>query len=112
MNGYIPRLLEEQLEASLQNRKVLFLLGARQVGKTTLVENLLQGCDGALLNMDIEVDQARLRSAAKLTPAEALKSLGAAEVLVIDEAQRVEEIGQIAKGWYDANVTPNIILLG
>ena len=112
MNGYIPRLLEEKLAASLQNRKVLFLLGARQVGKTTLVENLLQNCQGALLNMDIEVDRARLRSAAKLAPAEAMQNLGAEDVLVIDEAQRIDEIGQVVKGWYDAKVETKIILLG
>lgn len=109
---YIPRLLEKQLTSALTNRKVLLLLGARQVGKTTLVEHLLTAQRGALLNMDIEVDRARLLSASKLEPNEAVRSLGAGDVLVIDEAQRVETIGRICKGWYDAHVPTKIILLG
>ncbi len=112
---YITRLLEEQITQSLRNRKVLLLLGARQVGKTTLIEHLLSARRGEMLNMDIEVDQARLLSAAKLAPAEALRSLGAGNAdsaLVIDEAHRVPSIGRIVKGWYDARVPAKIILLG
>ena len=111
-NMYIPRILEEQLKRSLKNRKVLFLLGARQVGKTTLIEHILNIKRGELLNMDIEVDRARLVAAAKLAPDEAVRSLGGKEVLVIDEAQRIPNIGLITKGWYDARVETKIILLG
>ncbi len=109
---YIPRLLEEEVKKSLHNRKVLFILGARQVGKTTLIDHILSGSRGAMLNMDIEVDRARLLSAAKLEPGEAVRGLGGREVLVIDEAQRVPDIGRICKGWYDAKVPAKIILLG
>lgn len=121
--AYISRLLEERIKESLKNHKVLLLLGARQVGKTTLIEHILSDYRGQLLNMDIEVDRARLRAAAKLTPSEAVRSLGAGrpagraspeagDVLVIDEAQRIPNIGRIAKGWYDARVPTKIILLG
>ena len=109
---YIPRLLESQLAKALTNRKVLLLLGARQVGKTTLIEHILKTCSGEILNMDIEVDRARLRSAAKLDRAQAVKNLGGDQVLVIDEAQRIRSIGRITKGWYDAHVPTKIILLG
>lgn len=109
---YIPRDLETQLNAALETPKVLFLLGARQVGKTTLIEQVLQSRKGEMLNMDIEVDRARLLAAASLAPAEAVRSLGGGEVLVIDEAQRVKNIGEIAKGWYDARVPTKIVLLG
>lgn len=109
---YIHRILEDQITASLKNQKVLFLLGARQVGKTTLIEHILTQHRGELLNMDIEVDRARFLSSAKLAPAEAVRSLGGSDVLVIDEAQRVSEIGRICKGWYDAHVPTKIILLG
>lgn len=109
---YIPRRLETALTASLESPKVLLLLGARQVGKTTLLEHVLQARPGELLNMDIEVDRARLISAAKLEPREALRSLTTGDVLVIDEAQRVPHIGRICKGWYDARVPTKIILLG
>lgn len=97
---------------ALENRKVLLLLGARQVGKTTLLSHILSSRRGAMLNMDIEVDRARLLAASHLEPAQAIKTLGGKEVLIIDEAQRVPEIGRICKGWYDARVSTKIILLG
>ncbi len=109
---FIPRSLESKLTAALATRKVLFLLGARQVGKTTLIERVLQRHSGELLNMDIEVDRARLLSAANLPPKEAMKTLGAGDVLIIDEAQRIPEIGRIAKGWYDNHVATKVVLLG
>ena len=109
---YIPRFLEEQIRESLLNPKVLFLLGARQVGKTTVTNHILREVPGELLNMDIDVDRARLLSAAKLSPEEAVRSLGGGRALVIDEAQRVPDIGRICKGWYDAGVPTKIILLG
>jgi predicted AAA+ superfamily ATPase len=109
---YIPRILEQQVLRAFDNRKILLLLGARQVGKTTLLQHILRSYSGVLLNMDIAVDSARLRSAAKLSPHEAVRSLGATRLLVIDEAQRISQIGLIIKGWYDAGVAPKIILLG
>jgi len=39
---YISRLLENQVLESLDNRKVLFIIGARQVGKTTLMKRILE----------------------------------------------------------------------
>jgi uncharacterized protein len=109
---YIPRLLEAALTASFSTHKVLLLLGARQVGKTTIIAKV--GPTGTPLNMDIEVDRARVIAASKLAPADAVRSLGAKEgsVLVIDEAHRVPDIGRIAKGWYDAKVPVKIVLLG
>jgi len=109
---YIPRLLEEQIVQSLNNPKILLLLGARQVGKTTLIEHILSRTKGCLLNLDIEVDRARLIAASKLSPPEAMRALKANRTLVIDEAHRLPNIGRICKGWYDAHVATKIILLG
>lgn len=112
MNTYLSRLLEEDIQAALSNRKVLFLLGARQVGKTTIIKHILKMCPGRLLNMDMEIDRSRLKEAAQLAPAEGVRVLTDGELLVIDEAQRVPDIGQITKGWYDADMSTKIILLG
>lgn len=110
---YIPRLLQQQVEKTINNQKVLLLLGARQVGKTTLIERILRREGrGEVLNMDIEVDRARLKAAARLAPQEAVRNLTTGKLLVIDEAQRVPDIGRICKGWYDARVDRKIILLG
>ena len=109
---FIPRYLEEKIKESLNNPKVLLLLGARQVGKTTLIEHILSSGKGNLLNLDIDVDRARLIAASKLSPPEAMRALKADQALVIDEAHRLPNIGRICKGWYDAHVSPKIILLG
>ena len=65
-----------------------------------------------MLNCDIEVDRSRLLTVSSLTPAAAMQALGNARLLVIDEAQNMPEIGRIVKGWFDANVTTKIVLLG
>lgn len=109
---YIPRSVEKSIMESLKNRKILFLLGARQVGKTTLIGQILKKSRGDLLNMDTQIDRARFKDAARLEPAEGVRTLTTSGILVIDEAQRVPHIGRTVKGWYDARVPVKIILLG
>jgi predicted AAA+ superfamily ATPase len=86
---YIERTAERPLEAILAGDKVGIVLGARQVGKTTLVEHLFQtreaGRGALFLNFDLEVDKARFLAAAALPPADALRSLGTPPILVVDE---------------------------
>lgn len=109
---YIQRNAESSLLEILAGDKVGILLGARQVGKTTLVEHVLKGRNATFLNFDIAVDLARFRAAASLPPADALRSLGNPDVLVIDEAQRLPEAARIVKGWHDARAPARILLLG
>jgi len=109
---YIKRLSEIILQKALASGKVTLVLGARQVGKTTLVEHILQGRDVRVLNFDVEIDKAHFLAAASLPPAEALRTLGNPEILVLDEAQRLPEAGRIVKGWHDAKLSTRILLLG
>ena len=109
---YIQRLAEEKINSLLVDNKIIILLGARQVGKTTLIEQILKKHQGVLFNLDIEIDKARLISVSKLSPDSAMKNLGVNKLLVIDEAPRLATIGQIVKGWYDAHIKIKIILLG
>lgn len=109
---YIKRAAEKQLQEILAGGKVAILLGARQVGKTTLVERALAGQSAVFLNFDIEVDKARFRAAAALPPIEGLRALGNPAVLVVDEAQRLPECSRIIKGWHDARVSTKFLLLG
>ena len=109
---YLKRQAEEALRQALASGKVTLVLGARQVGKTTLVEQVLQGEDARFLNFDVEIDKARFLAAASLAPDEALRMLGAPKVLVLDEAQRLPATARIVKGWYDAKVPTRLLLLG
>ena len=109
---YLKRLAERSLRDILAGDKVGIVLGARQVGKTTLVEHVLAQQGAAFLNFDVEVDKARFAAASALSPTDALRSLGDPAVLVIDEAQRLPEASRIVKGWHDARLPARFLLLG
>lgn len=109
---YIPRIAENIIHNLLKTPKVMIVLGARQVGKTTLIERLVNDKSGLILNLDIEVDKARFLTASSLVPIEGIKSLGSPGLLVIDEAQRLPEAARIIKGWYDSHMPTKIVLLG
>jgi uncharacterized protein len=111
-NMYIRRQAENDLRGAFASGKVTLLLGARQVGKTTLVEEMLRGEDAQFLNFDIEIDKTRFLAAASLPPDDGLRTLGSPRVLVLDEAQRLPEASRIVKGWYDAKVATRILMLG
>lgn len=109
---YIQRKAESRLLGLLDGRKVVIVLGARQVGKTTLVQRVLAGRKVVSLNFDIEIDKMRFLAAASLSPVDAINSLGTPEFLVLDEAQRLSETGRVVKGWYDAKLPVKILMLG
>ncbi len=65
-NLYVPRRQERELRRFIDDdaphKPVLLLDGARQVGKTTLVETVLDRCAGDSVRIDLERDS-RFRSA-------------------------------------------------
>lgn len=88
----IRRLLQEQIRQAISPGKVLVLYGPRQVGKTTLVQDLLPTLP--LRSKYINADELMYREALASQSRQLLgEVLGDAELLVIDEAQRVPEIG-------------------
>ena len=87
----ISRLSSESIKAASKSKKIVILLGARQVGKTTLLKSLFQNSDSTLwLNGD-ELDVQNLF--ANLSVDRFKAYLGKNKNLVIDEAQRIEDIG-------------------
>ena len=109
---YLRREAEQPLRDILDSDKIGVILGARQVGKTTLVRHVLAGHPAVFLNFDVEVDKARFQAAAALSPLDGLRALGSPSVLVIDEAQRLPETSRIIKGWHDARLPAKLLLLG
>ena len=90
---YINRSIEERIKSHLFRGKAIVVYGARQVGKTTMVRKILS--DSAIsakyINCD-EADQRRLLLEAETSSA--LKQiLGDSKIVVIDEAQRIKDIG-------------------
>lgn len=90
---YIQRQLEPIVSKSLFKGKIIIVYGARQVGKTTLVQKIAQdiGVEYGYLNCD-EMDV--LSQFQKANNSLALKDiLGDKKLVIIDEAQRVLNIG-------------------
>lgn len=88
----IHRDLLAQLQESILPGKVLVLYGPRQVGKTTLAHELLAATP--LRSKFVNADELVYREALSSQSRQRLgEVLGDAELLVIDEAQRVPEIG-------------------
>jgi predicted AAA+ superfamily ATPase len=88
----IQRLHKDTVTSAITSKgKAIIILGARQTGKTTLLKQILSGKSGVLwLNGD-EMDTIALFKNASSTR---LKSFfGKHSIVVIDEAQRIEDIG-------------------
>ncbi len=92
MNTIINRDLTQTIQERLQKRKkALILLGARQTGKSTLIKQLFKVDDKALwLNGDDPDVEALLH---KITSTRLRQILADKEFFIIDEAQRIKDIG-------------------
>ena len=88
----LNRKLITLLQSYFFKGKIIQLLGARQVGKSTLLPELVKeyGADALWLNGD-EWDMRQILS--KPTTAILKNLIGNKKVVIIDEAQRVENIG-------------------
>ncbi len=87
----IKRILESTIQQRMWQGKAIILFGARQVGKTTVLKNLLQGRDDVLwLNGD-EQDVRNMFENASSTMLNTI--IGKKRIVVIDEAQRIANIG-------------------
>lgn len=108
----IKRDAENSIKSWLKTNKILLVLGARQVGKTTLLKNFFQNTKTTYLNLDVETDKSIFLRAASLDPHAAIKSFSDPEVIILDEAQRLPEAGRIVKGWYDYEIPAKVVLSG
>lgn len=75
----------------LGSRKAIIIMGARQVGKSTLLTTMLGGKEGVMWMNGDDLDVQNLFSEMTSTRMRAL--LGSHHTLVIDEAQRIPDIG-------------------
>ena len=110
---YIQRLIETEVKASLYKGKIIIIYGARQVGKTTLVKKILSdlpGMESLYLNCDEGDIQKLFRDSITST---ALKQIiGDKKLVVIDEAQRIKDIGVKLKLLVDNFPNQQVIATG
>ncbi|MDJ0755452.1 MAG: ATP-binding protein [Ardenticatenaceae bacterium] len=90
---FIPRQIQSKLVSEIQDgRKVVLLFGARQVGKTTLIHHILN--DTSYRMLIINADELRFVDTLASRDLRQLQDLtGGYDLIFIDEAQRIPEIG-------------------
>ncbi len=100
------RFVQERLEAALADTPVVLLNGARQTGKTTLVQEVAAASPGAVYRT---MDDAATLASASSDPAAFVAQPG--RPLVIDEVQRVPELFAAIKLEVDRKRTAGRYLL-
>ena len=91
----ITRQLEKNIKDRLFKGKAIMLIGARQVGKTTLLKEIF---DNDAHTLWLNGDDLEVRMLFNNITVEKYRSLlGNSKIVVIDEAQRIENIGLKAK---------------
>ena len=87
----IERILSKKISALLDGRKAITIMGARQVGKSTLLQMMLgERKDVMWLNVD-EPDMVEILG--NMTSPRLKAMIGNNTIIVIDEAQRIPDIG-------------------
>lgn len=106
----IKRIVKNSILADYKRRKIIVLLGARQVGKTTLLSELQEGKKKVLsLNCD-NIDDVLVLE--KKTSTELQHFLSPYDLVFIDEAQRVKNIGLTLKIIGDLKLKTQVIVTG
>ena len=107
----INRIQAKKLAKILVPQKVTLLLGARRVGKSILIEKFLDKYKGAFLLLNGE-DEDTHELLAKRTTANYKRLLSGYDLLVIDEAQAIPDIGKKLKLMVDTIKGIKILVTG
>ena len=87
----IKRSIESEIQREIGKGKAIIILGARQVGKTTLLRNMFKEQEKILF---LNGDESDVRAMFENPTSTALKAItGNREIVILDEAQRITDIG-------------------
>lgn len=90
------RILKSRIDQKLFGGKAIIVMGARQVGKTTLLNEVLKNREEKVLRLNLDETEARqLMNEANLDELRLL--IADNKILMIDEAQRGKDIGLTLK---------------
>lgn len=92
----IKRQLQNQIEARMFAGKAVILIGARQVGKSTLFRMLLEPRSEPVLSLNCDEPEV-IELLSQINSSELRLLIGNNRIVMIDEAQRVENIGLVLK---------------
>jgi hypothetical protein len=105
------RKIEDRIKQNLFNGRAILIFGPRQSGKTTLSKKILSefGEDSRYFNCEL----ASVRKYFEMGRPELLRELvGNKKIVVLDEAQTIENIGKILKVYLDTYPGSQIIATG
>ena len=113
----IERTIYPELLAHLAAKEITVLIGARQVGKTTLTKKLKAAADRdgvrtLYLNLDITTDARYLDTQAMLLQKIRLEFGTEYGIVFIDEIQRRKNAGRFLKGLYDQDLPIKFVVTG
>ena len=90
--AYIKRIISDTIQSKLFKEKAIILLGPRQVGKTTLINNILKNQELSVLHLN--GDEPDVRELLHNVTSTYLRSIiGTHKIVFIDEAQRIKDVG-------------------
>src|SRR3984957_17211137 len=99
----IPRAIENKLIRQIDHKKGILIFGPRQVGKTTLVKDLTQKVGQAFSYFNGDEITTRNLWEKNQVP-DLIQSFGDRKLIILDEAQMVEQVGIICKQIIDAEL--------
>ncbi len=105
----IQRIAAQLIKNDFNKDKAIVVMGARQVGKTTLLEHIVDSNDCLMLNCDNPDDRDVLENR---TTTELRNLVGNHKMVIIDEAQRVRNIGLTLKMLVDLKLSIQILATG
>ena len=97
MQGVLERWITKRLEKNISRNPAVALLGARQVGKTTLAKTVSKGMPSIYLDLESPKDLAKLTD-----PTEFLAS-HSDKIIILDEIQRAPDLFMVLRGLIDQN---------
>lgn len=107
----IERLLRDLIEKRLYRNKAIIIVGPRQVGKTTLLRMLVADTQRKVLMWNCDEPDVR-RKLTEPTSTELRVEIGDADLILIDEAQRVKNIGITLKLMIDNFPEKQLVVTG
>ena len=107
----IERLLKKLIEKKIYRNKAIIVIGPRQVGKTTLLKMLVSETKKKVIEWNCDEPDVR-RRLTEPTSTELKAEIGDADLILIDEAQRIKNIGITLKLLIDNYPEKQVIATG
>lgn len=107
----ISRIIESSIIKRMDKEKVILIFGARQVGKTTLLKKITNKTDAKTVWLN--ADDSIVQSLFEKFSIHSFKSyIGNPGLVVIDEAQQLNDIGRCLKQLIDSGISYQLLVSG